>query len=654
MSNRVTLGGERLGSGKKMKVELHGYERSTHDLSYICRTTMAAGTLVPFMKKVGLPGDTFDIDLDVDIQTHPTVGPLFGSFKIQLDVFTIPLRLYNSLMHNNKINIGMTMNKVLLPVIELITQQKDLSDVEDIDNAQINPSCILKYLGISGIGQNDYQPDTPRTFQITPLLGYWDIYKNYYANKQENVGYVIHNGVNAGGAVTTYFADGNALPSSGGIYLSANSTLGLQAAGATIPNLEYQLYRLNNGTTIVEISLAELGTSWVWDSVLHTWQGRFNAVRWNQVTVYSGRVATSNDSIAVSPTVTQFPLENIDEMREEILAYNNLTVPFKVNNVTFAPYNYVAQATGLPNKDLLASQEGLGIKTYQSDLFNNWLRTEFIDGPSGINALTAIDTSSGEFTINQLLISRKIYDVMNRVMVSGGSFRDWLGAVWDKSHDWIPETPIYEGGLIKELAFQEVISNSQSETQPLGTLGGRGVMTQKHKGGKVIIKLNEPCYIMGIISLTPRIGYSQGNDWDTYALQTMDDLHKPGMDQIGFEDLITEGMAWWDTEFTGPGGGTWIQQSAGKQPAWINYMTSVNKHYGNFAIANNEMFMVLDRKYEYNGTTNRIADLTTYIDPVKYNQIFAQTSLDAMNFWVSIGVKIEARRLMSAKIMPNL
>lgn len=36
---KITLGGERLGSGKKMKVGLHGYGRSNHDLSSIFRNT---------------------------------------------------------------------------------------------------------------------------------------------------------------------------------------------------------------------------------------------------------------------------------------------------------------------------------------------------------------------------------------------------------------------------------------------------------------------------------------------------------------------------------------------------------------------------------------------------------------------------------------
>ena len=185
---KVTLGGERLGSGKKMQVEMHGYERSTHDLGYIWRSTMSAGTLVPFMSEVALPGDTFDINLDVDVKTHPTIGPLFGSYKVQLDVFMIPIRLYNSLLHNNTLGIGMDMSKVKLPKIEFIA--RDISTAADKDNAQVNPSAIMSYLGLRGFGYTD--TNVERRFNAVPLLAYWDIYKNYYANKQEKKGAVIH------------------------------------------------------------------------------------------------------------------------------------------------------------------------------------------------------------------------------------------------------------------------------------------------------------------------------------------------------------------------------------------------------------------------------------------------------------------------------
>ena len=191
---KKTLGGERLGSGNKMQVELHGFERSTHDMGYIWRSTMSAGTLVPFPKELALPGDTFDIHLNCDIKTHPTIGPLFGSYKVQLDIFLAPVRLYNSGLHNNHLGIGMNMAQIKLPKMQLLARPVN-AQTEDIDNAQINPSSIFSYLGIRGVGivnpVEGLSGPQYRKFNAIPWLAYWDIYKQYYANKQEEYGYVI-------------------------------------------------------------------------------------------------------------------------------------------------------------------------------------------------------------------------------------------------------------------------------------------------------------------------------------------------------------------------------------------------------------------------------------------------------------------------------
>ena len=191
----------------------------------------------------------------------------------------------------------------------------------------------------------------------------------------------------------------------------------------------------------------------------------------------------------------------------------------------------------------------------------------------------------------------------------------------------------------------------------LGTLAGKGVMSDKHKGGHVIINIDEPSYIIGIVSLTPRICYSQGNQWDI-NLKTLDDLHKPALDGIGFQDLITEQMHFGDTMMSAPisSESAPIFKSAGKQPAWINYMTNYDKSYGNFADERSQQFMTLDRRYKLidEASAGKIADLTTYIDPSKFNYAFAQTDLSAQNFWTQIAVNINARRKMSAKIIPNL
>ena len=157
---------------------------------------------------------------------------------------------------------------------------------------------------------------------------------------------------------------------------------------------------------------------------------------------------------------------------------------------------------------------------------------------------------------------------------------------------------------------------------------------------------------MGIASITPRIDYNQGNKWFLTELDNMNDLHKPALDGIGFQPLITEQMAWFDVRFDGEG--ELMKRSAGKQPAWINYMTNVNEVFGTFCDRRKTGNMVLTREYEVNEVKSGIKDLTTYIDPRKYTYTFATTELDEQPFMVQIGKGVIARRKMSAKQIPNL
>ena len=107
---------------------------------------------------------------------------------------------------------------------------------------------------------------------------------------------------------------------------------------------------------------------------------------------------------------------------------------------------------------------------------------------------------------------------------------------------------------------------------------------------------------MGLMAITPMVDYSQGNDFDL-NLFTMDDLHKPALDGIGYQDLMNEQRAWWTaqqqyTDIT--------DTTPGKSVAWIDYMTNFNRTFGNFAAGESEDFMVLNRNYE-KGSENRIS-----------------------------------------------
>ena len=156
---------------------------------------MAAGTLVPFCKVLMTPGDTMEINLTHQIMTHPTIGPLFGSYKVRADVFQCPIRLYNAMLHNNALNIGLKMSDVKLPKIEVQINDTDATaDLGMNRNTQIAESCILTYLGQRGYaGYIDKPINNPLTIKrnAVPLLAYYDIFKNYYANTQEENFYYV-------------------------------------------------------------------------------------------------------------------------------------------------------------------------------------------------------------------------------------------------------------------------------------------------------------------------------------------------------------------------------------------------------------------------------------------------------------------------------
>lgn len=634
---KVNIGKNTLGDSDKMSVSLREYDRSTHDLSYAWRSSMGVGTLVPCLKLVGMPGDTFAIEVENKIMTHPTLGPLLGSFKFQMDVFTVPIRLYNAMLHNNALNIGLDMSKVKLPKL-CINQE-----------AKTPASSIFNYLGIKKFKKD-------KKVNAVPFLGVWDIFKNYYANKQEDSFYIIKNEMEKSDIAIINGEDieGPVMDSRTGTIESENATVEIITRispsdinkGKSYIDLAPKTWPEGSGITQymrgrVKFTDCELKyenkklTIKIKFGSTYYWQGGQETSNIGDVIFNGGSVHIEYKSDIV---MKNYRLEDLDSLREDILSKGR--AEYVIGN---SGQNCAVKSVNEIVADIVTGGQlyGLPLKTHFSDIFNNWVNREWIEGDNGITALTAIDTSSGSFTIDTLNLSQKVYNLLNRIAISGGSYKDWIETVYTTDYYFRAETPVYEGGLSSEIEFGEVVSTSATEIQgnePLGTLAGKGYDSNK-KGGTITIKLTEPSYIIGIASITPRVDYSQGDDWDN-DLDTLNDIHKPQLDGIGYQDLMEK---WMHTDAN-------ENAALGKTIAWINYMTNVNKTFGNFAAGESEGFMCLNRQYTV--TAGEIDNSTTYINPKEFTGIFATNELDNMDFWVQLGFRIQARRVMSAKQIP--
>lgn len=669
---KTNIGKNTLGDNKKMSVSLREYGRSTHDLSYAWRSPMGVGTLVPFMKILALPGDTFDIDLDTKVLTHPTVGPLFGQFKMQLDVFTCPIRLYQAQLHNNALNIGLDMKKVKLPKFENNFQVLEGDEAPFKKSKKAGKGSLAEYLGLK------YEPirDKVNNVNAVPYFAYYDVFKNFYANKQEDYFMLMGGGtLVSSGTVTTkdtvlYKVD------NAGLYINRKNAQGEIANKPVQFTISKELWEAskkeNTVTLYYNVDTEPVGikinaiNSYVENetesdgTVTVTCRNKSKMVFPDKelsvgVHTATGKAWTSSQGVWIPLYTSSYKLEEIDNLREYILKQGKKEVLIKANSteewlgtsfIKDVLVGTAKQGESEPKVKMPIIQMemgGLCLKTLQSDIFNNWVNKEWVDGDNGIKAITDVAITDGKLNLDSLNIAQKVYNMLNRIAVSGGSYKDWIETVYTTDYYFRAETPVYEGGMSTIIDFEAVVSNSASTAsgveEPLGSLAGRGFNGQK-KGGKIKIKVNEPCYIMGIASITPLVDYSQGNDWDNW-LETMDDLHKPQLDGIGYQDLMENKM----------NGLAKPSLAIGKQPAWLDYMTNFNKTFADFAAGEQESYMVLNRIYNVDDSGN-ITNATTYINPKDYTYIFATNTETNRDFWVQIGCGVTARRVMSAAQIP--
>lgn len=643
-----TLGKNTLGDNNKMKVAMRDYDMSTHDISTVFRSSIGVGMLVPFCKILCQKGDIIDLNLINKTLSQPTLGPLFGSFKLQHFLFFGGFRLYNSWLHNNRTGIGMKMSDIKLPMMYAKTYG-NASAAE----TNISASALYKYLGLSKSRRKGSKATEGIYKNGVPLLLYLDIFKNFFANTQEDKFYMLKGGVSA----LTIGPNVYKIPAENvGIYPTNGTSVGSFDESNDWKNYwkNVKVLGKKNESNVVT-TMADLSTS-----------PTTKTITIDKVpSVISEIVNIEFDKNIIKYTNTeikQYDLKILDQIRDVILhKKGNETLILYGSNLTET--NSGSAELAKMFDDLTSAQTnklgGMLLKTYDSDIFNNWVKTDWIDGVGGITEITSIDITAndGKLTMDALNLQQKVYNMLNRIAVSGGTYRDWLETVYTagKYLDR-PETPVFIGGMTQYIEFDEVVSKSATETefgnQPLGDIAAIGRGGKPLNNGHVHYQCEEPGYIMGLMAITPMVDYSQGNDFDL-NLQTIDDLHKPALDGIGYQDLIQEQMVGETSVYDGGGSIDNIKHlAANKTVAWIDYMTNYNRTFGDFAAGEALDFMVLNRRYEVEG--NNITDLTTYIDPQKHIEIFADTSIDSQNFWVQTVIQATRRGNYSAKQIPFL
>lgn len=160
-------------------------------------TSASWGTLIPTNLTRVVAGDDFSFQPGVGVQALPIVAPFMGNVCVKKEYFFIPDRIYNIDRQLNFQGITDTPNIVYKPSMappipfDVGTPMGDNVDISVSDLQTDLPGGSLGM--IVGPGSlADYMGEAPGSIvtgviDLTPYIGYIDIYYNYYLNQQYNL-----------------------------------------------------------------------------------------------------------------------------------------------------------------------------------------------------------------------------------------------------------------------------------------------------------------------------------------------------------------------------------------------------------------------------------------------------------------------------------
>lgn len=157
-------------------------------------TSASWGTLIPTNVTRVVAGDDFSFQPGVGVQALPIVAPFLGNVCVKKEYFFIPDRIYNVDRQLNFQGVTDTPNTVYKPSIAPpipFNIGSPSSDAIAFSVASLQAACADKSLGsiVAPGSLADYMGEAPGSIvagviDLTPYIGYIDIYYNYYLNQQ--------------------------------------------------------------------------------------------------------------------------------------------------------------------------------------------------------------------------------------------------------------------------------------------------------------------------------------------------------------------------------------------------------------------------------------------------------------------------------------
>lgn len=167
------------------KLKVKPPKLSNHDRSYYFRTSMSVGPLFPIAVIPCNAGDDNYLEFESLVNTQALLSPLYGSFKLKIMSFFAGTSLYCPKLWRNG---SMVSEDGTLDVnYPLFKFRQATIPTEGAKFPTIRGDQLLAYLGFNPgfMDLEVYKNQNATPFNAIPLLIIWDIFRHYFANRQE-------------------------------------------------------------------------------------------------------------------------------------------------------------------------------------------------------------------------------------------------------------------------------------------------------------------------------------------------------------------------------------------------------------------------------------------------------------------------------------
>lgn len=522
-----------------------------HDLSHYLRMSMAPGLGYPICCIPCNAGDQHQLEFKHLMNTQAILNPLYGSYRLQICVFFAGVSLYVPKLWRNGSMVS-TNNGTLdvnFPVIHPIPHKPMY---------QVNESSLPAYLGM-GYHTGLFTGDQSRfTINLIPYLMYYDIFRHYYANRQEG-----------------------AYPVMMGVW--------------------------DTGTRVCRYRLSDLDTL-------------YGALDWE------GGSMDDNSRLKKTPI--------------------------------FSLFRQLPESTATPA--MAVPLGGLWQSCYMPDRMNVILGDQFFRR----NVSTVVvSTANDSFQVDQLVTAKKLWNARNNDVITNGTFKDWIRVHFGVTPKIMDDMPTFCGATSSDILFEDIRATTSAKIGDANQyLGDKGSSALGYGDSRRFnIAVDRPGYIMAIATLVPRVDYYQFSE--RYAFhRKLSDMFLPEFNGIGYQDVLisdlnSEFPEGWDGTQSYASSTDLFTNSVGKQPAWIEYMTAVNKIRGTFCTSERSWVLARDMRGDRDpdGTKGPVGNtaFTAYVDPGDWNQPFADQSATAQNFYAQFYLRHRVRSTVLKRLRPK-